>query len=335
MFSLSRVVSRTGLAAVTAVVLLLVTGCHSLPSHGGEGTGVAVVQTNGVVRVTLNGQSFSEYRFQDVSRPFLFPILGPDGEHFTRRWPQEDPGGEEKDHPHHRGLWWAHGDANGVDFWSELKDAGRTVHQSFAALKSGRNEGVISSRNLWVAKDGRNIASDLRTLRFYVPKGPERIVDFEITVTASHGDLTLGDTKEGTMAIRLAESMRLAQPKGVAGAGHIVNSEGQHDGATWGKRAKWCDYYGPVGGKTVGVAIFDHPGNPRYPTWWHVRDYGLFAANPFGVHDFEKKDKGAGNLTIPAGKSVTFRYRFIFHPGDTAAAGVDAQFEAWLKSVRP
>ncbi|MEN9678723.1 MAG: hypothetical protein RIS76_4619 [Verrucomicrobiota bacterium] len=335
MFSLSRVVSRTGLAAVTAVVLLLVTGCHSLPSHGGEGTGVAVVQTNGVVRVTLNGQSFSEYRFQDVSRPFLFPILGSDGEHFTRRWPQEDPGGEEKDHPHHRGLWWAHGDANGVDFWSELKDAGRTVHQSFAALKSGRNEGVISSRNLWVAKDGRNIASDLRTLRFYVPKGPERIVDFEITVTASHGDLTLGDTKEGTMAIRLAESMRLAQPKGVAGAGHIVNSEGQHDGATWGKRAKWCDYYGPVGGKTVGVAIFDHPGNPRYPTWWHVRDYGLFAANPFGVHDFEKKDKGAGNLTIPAGKSVTFRYRFIFHPGDTAAAGVDAQFEAWLKSVRP
>ncbi len=333
MFSLSRVVSRTGLAAATTVVLLLVTGCHSLSSYGGEGTGVAVVETNGVVRVTLNGQAFSEYRFQDVSRPFLFPILGPDGEHFTRRWPQEDPGGEEKDHPHHRGLWWAHGDANGVDFWSELKDAGRTVHQSFAALKSGRNEGVIASRNLWVAKDGRNIASDLRTLRFYVPKGPERIVDFEITVTASHGELTLGDTKEGTMAIRLAESMRLAQPKGVVGAGHIVNSEGQRDGATWGKRAKWCDYYGPVDGKTVGVAIFDHPGNPRYPTWWHVRDYGLFAANPFGVHDFEKKDKGAGNLTIPAGKSVTFRYRFIFHPGDTAAAGVDAQFEAWLKSA--
>jgi len=333
MFSLSRVVSRTGLAAATSVVLLLVTGCHSLLSHGGGETGVAVVQTNGVVRVTLNGQAFSEYRFQDVSRPFLFPILGPDGEHFTRRWPQEDPGGEERDHPHHRGLWWAHGDANGVDFWSELKDAGRTVHQSFAALKSGRNEGVISSRNLWVAKDGRNIASDVRTLRFYVPKGPERIVDFEITVTASHGDLTLGDTKEGTMAIRLAESMRVAQPKGVAGSGHIVNSEGQRDGATWGQRAKWCDYYGPVGGKTVGVAIFDHPGNPRYPTWWHVRDYGLFAANPFGVHDFEKKDKGTGNLTIPAGKSVTFRYRFVFHPGDTAASGIDAQFAAWLKSV--
>jgi len=89
------------------------------------------------------------------------------------------------------------------------------------------------------------------------------------------------------------------------------------DGATWGKRAAWCDYYGPVGDKTVGVAIFDHPANPRHPTWWHVRDYGLFAANPFGQHDFESlSDKAAGNLTVPVGKSITFRYRFYLHTGD-------------------
>ncbi|MCW5556630.1 MAG: PmoA family protein, partial [Verrucomicrobiae bacterium] len=180
-----------------------------------------------------------------------------------------------------------------------------------------------------VAVDGRVIASDRRSLRFPLPAGPDRIVDFEITVFASEGDLVLGDTKEGTMAIRLAETMRVSQPQGRAGEGHIVNSEGVRDGATWGKRAAWCDYYGPVQGKTVGVAIFDHPSNPRYPTWWHVRDYGLYAANPFGVHDFEKQEKGAGNLRIPAGGSATFRYRFVFHPGDTATAGVAAQFEQW------
>ena len=333
MFPLTQVFSRSGIAMVAVGALLVLTGCHSTAAPGGAADGVSVVETNGVVRVALNGQRFTEYRFRDVSRPFLFPILGPDGGQFTRRWPQEDVDGEEKDHPHHRGLWWAHGDANGVDFWSESKDAGRTVHQSFAVLKSGRTEGVISSRNQWQAKDGRVIASDQRTLRFYLPKGPDRIVDFEITVHASHGDLTLGDTKEGTMAIRLAESMRLAQPKGRPGLGHIVNSGGQRDGDTWGKRATWCDYFGPVGDRTVGVAIFDHPGNPRYPTWWHVRDYGLFAANPFGVHDFEKKEKGAGDLKIPAGQSVTFRYRFLFHPGDTATAGVEAQFEEWLNGV--
>ena len=121
------------------------------------------------------------------------------------------------------------------------------------------------------------------------------------------------------MAVRVAETMRL---NGKVGRGHIVNSTGAQDAAAWGKRADWCDYYGPVEGKTVGIAIFDHPQNPRHPTWWHVRDYGLFAANPFGVHDFEKKPAGTGNLIIPAGKSVTFRYRIVLHEGDEKQAGI-------------
>jgi hypothetical protein len=87
-----------------------------------------------------------------------------------------------------------------------------------------------------------------------------------------------------------------------------------------------------VGGKTVGIAMFDHPGNPRHPTTWHVRDYGLFAANPFGIHDFEKKEKGAGDLTIPAGKSITFRYRFYIHPGTTEEARVAEKYADYAKS---
>ena len=121
------------------------------------------------------------------------------------------------------------------------------------------------------------------------------------------------------MAIRLAPTLRL---RGSVGKGHIINSEGIRDNNTWGKRAAWCDYYGPLGEEVVGVAIFDHPQNQRYPTWWHVRDYGLFAANPFGIHDFEKKPAGTGNLTIKSGDSVTFRYRFYFHKGDFQQAKV-------------
>ena len=102
------------------------------------------------------------------------------------------------------------------------------------------------------------------------------------------------------------------------------------DDDTWGKRAYWCDYYGPVEGKTVGVAIFDHPDNPRHPTWWHVRDYGLFAANPFGQHDFEKlQDKSAGNLTVPAGKSITFKWRVLIHPGDAETGHVADLYKAF------
>ncbi len=308
-------------------------GCRTSTASAGP-RGVTLTETNDVVRVELDGKLFTEYRFRDVSRPFLYPILGPNDEHMTRRWPQETVPGEEQDHPHHHALWWAHGDVNGVDFWSEQKDAGRTVHQSFAKIESGKDVGVLTSRNRWVAKDGKTIASDERTMTFHRPRAGERILDFAVTVFATDGDLTFGDTKEGTMAIRLAESMRLAQPAKKAGDGRILNSDGIRDGETWGKHAAWCDYSGPVGGRTVGVAIFDHPSNPRYPTTWHVRDYGLFAANPFGLHDFEKKPKGAGDLKVPAGGRVTFRYRFIFHDGDAAAAAVAGSHAAYLKTVR-
>jgi hypothetical protein len=201
------------------------------------------------------------------------------------------------------------------------------VHEKFLEVKSG-DVGVIKSANKLVAKDGTVIATDERTIRIYNVQDAV-LFDFEVTVKASNGDLVFGDTKEGTMALRLNERMRLTQPKKQKGEGRIVNSEGVRDAETWGKRAKWVDYYGPVEGKTVGVAIFDHPSNPRHPTWWHVRDYGLFAANPFGIHDFEKKEKGAGDMKVKAGDSVTFKYRFYIHSGDEKQAKVSEVFEEY------
>ena len=152
------------------------------------------------------------------------------------------------------------------------------------------------------------------------------MMDFEITIHASQGKVVLGDTKEGSMAIRLAPTMRV---EGKVAKGHIINSEGQRDKSAWGKRASWCDYYGPVDDEIVGVAIFDHPQNPQHPTWWHVRTYGLFAANPFGAHDFEKKPKGTGDLTIKSGDSVTFRYRFYFHKGDEKQSKVAEHYREY------
>lgn len=292
---------------------------------------VHLFETNQVIRVELDGRLFTEYHFRDVTRPFLYPILAANGEHLTRRWPQETVPGEEHDHPHHHGLWWAHGSANGQDFWSEAVGAGRTVHQSFAELSSGDREGILTSRNQWMDASGKAVASDERTFRFHAPDGPNRIIDIAVTVFASAGDLVLGDTKEGTMAIRLAESMRVKASDGSAGAGHLVNREGLQDVAVWGKHSAWCDYSGSVGSGIQGVAIFDHPGNPRHPSTWHARDYGLFAVNPFGLHDFEKAPIGSGDLKIPAGQNVVFRYRFLLHPGDAVAGRVEEHYTDYEK----
>jgi hypothetical protein len=289
--------------------------------------GVKITEGANALRVEINGDLFTEYYFKDVPRPYFYPVIGLDGLAMTRNWPMQNPPGEEHDHPHHRSLWFAHGAVNGIDFWSETNGVGKIVHDGFTEIKSGANEGVIKSKDKWVATDGTVVCTDDRTFRVYNIQDA-RLFDFEVTIHASNGKVTFNDTKEGSMAIRLAETMRLKAP----GQGHIVNSEGVRDGETWGKHADWCDYYGPVNGKIVGVAMFDNPANPRHPTTWHVRDYGLFAANPFGLHDFEKKPAGSGDLTIAAGKSVTFKYRFYIHEGDTEQGKVAEMYRKYAES---
>ena len=293
--------------------------------------GVKMTRLGDRVRIEINGTLFTEYIFKGTNHVYYYPIIGPEGAIMNRHYPMvPDLKEEDHDHPHHRSLWYAHGAVNGVDFWSESPKAGKIVHADFLEVKSGQEVGVIGSANRWVAPDGRVMLTDEQVFRVYNRPGTERLFDFEITLKApGDREVVLGDTKEGTMAFRVAETMRLQQPKKKQGLGHIVLSTGIRDDDTWGKRAAWCDYYGPVKDKTVGVAIFDHPSNPVYPTWWHVRDYGLFAANPFGVHDFEKKEAGAGNLTIPAGQSLTFKYRFYLHQGDEKQAKVAEHYDEY------
>ena len=315
-------------------LLPILTALFTLPAQAATATGddgISITQQADRLRIEINGKLFTEYFFKDVPRPYYYPLIGPGEKPMTRNWPMKTVPDEELDHKHHRSLWFTHGSVNGHDFWSEDKKFGKIVHDGFTEVSSGKEQAVIRSKDSWIANDGAVICKDERTFRIYRPRNPsERVFDFEITIFAnSDSDLVFGDTKEGTMAVRLAETMRL---KGKTGAGHIVNSGGIRDDQTWGKKAEWCDYYGPVDGKIVGVAIFDHPDNPRHPTWWHVRDYGLFAANPFGKHDFEKlTDKSAGDLKVPAGGSVTFRYRFYLHEGDEKQAEVAKQFAEYTK----
>ena len=152
-----------------------------------------------------------------------------------------------------------------------------------------------------------------------------RIFDLDITLTALDTPVKLGDTKEGFFAIRLAD--KLAE-KG--GTGTMTNAEGaQKMKNVWGKPSPWVDYSGTLEGEQLGVAIFDHPQNPKHPTTWHSRDYGLFAANALGDHDFQNDKTKDGSITIQPGKSLRFRYRVVIHPGDTAAAKVGDLYKAW------
>ncbi len=335
--TIPRTMFATRLLHALPLSLLFASGCatccRDTKAEENAKGGVSVTRRENRVRVEIGGQLFTEYYFQDVPRPYCYPVIGPGGLAMTRNYPMKQVEGEEQDHLHHRSLWYGHLNVNGHDFWGEAAKSGKVVHEQFLELKGGKTSGVIKAQNKWVAADGTVVCTDERKLTFYNQE-TTRTLDFEITLKASHGEVVIGDDKDGTMAIRLAESMRLkpTKPNADKPTGHIVQSTGVRDGDTWGKRAAWCDYYGLVDGKIVGVAIFDHPKNPRHPTWWHVRDYGLFAANPFGQHHFEKlSDKDAGALKIPAGQSVTFRYRFYFHAGDEQQGKVAEHYRDYIK----
>jgi hypothetical protein len=312
------------------VTVLSSAGCIAAAKEAApDAIDVTITERDGKLRVETGGELFTEYCYNNVPRPYFYPVFGPTGDCVIRNWPMMQGKDEATDHQHHRSLWFTHGDVNGHDFWSEKENHPKIVHDEFLEVSDENGTGVIQSTNKWMLPDGEIVCTDTRTHRFYArPEG--RMMDFEVTVHASHGKIVFGDTKEGSMAIRLAPTMRL---KGDVGQGHIVNSAGDTDKDTWGKRAAWCDYYGPVSGRTVGVAIFEHPSNPKYPTWWHVRDYGLFAANPFGVHYFEEKEEHAGDITVPAGEDFTLKYRFFFHAGDTKTAEVEKVYADYMKET--
>jgi hypothetical protein len=224
-------------------------------------------------------------------------------------------------------MFFAHGDVNGYNFWAtepSMKNPKKAsmVLKKVVELKSGRKSGTIKAIFDGCHPSGKPIMTETRTITFH--SDPElRIIDYEIRIDPKE-KLIFGDTKEGTFGIRLASSM--AEDR----MGTMVNAEGQRtEKNVWGKRSPWVDYFGPVDKQTVGIAIMDHPSNPRHPTYWHSRAYGLFAANPFGVKDFTGDKTKDGSMTMEPGKPVTFRYRVVIHPGDEKTANIEAMYKKY------
>jgi len=339
--SFKSIVSLVFLMSFVALLCSCNSKCYGEgPADKSESTGVKITELADKLRVEINGELFTEYRFADVMQPHFYPVVGPTGEIVVRRWPVEpnkDGKYELHDHKGHIGIWFGHPINHNGMFWCAGK-----VHDGFTEISSGKDVGVIRSKNKWVDGQGKTVCTDERVYRIY-NKPDCRMLDYEITIHASAGAITFNDSKEGTMAIRLAPSLavrldgnkiasrfkikRDPEDKG----GHVLTSAGLTDDDAWGSAGAWCDYYGPLKGETVGAALFDHPSNPKHPTHWMVRDYGLLAANPFGLHDFKKGPFGGGAVTVAAGESVTFKYRFYFHKGTPQQANVADKYAEYIK----
>ena len=291
-----------------------------------------------LIEVEIDDQPFTALHLgANWPKPFLHPLRTPSGLVVTRGFPLEKVAGESNDHHWHRGLWFAHGDINGIDFWRETSgDAaqdkklplpvGRIVLKGKPITRGGLKQGTIRAEFELIAPDNKVLGA-LRKRFIFHRLSAHNVIDVQATVLANQGiALKMGDTEEGLLGFRFADAFK--EDRGAT----LANSDGLKGTKNiWGKRARWVDYSTTLNGQQVGVVIFDHPSNPKHPTFWHARGYGLNAANPFGEHDFYNDKSRDGSVTIPAKGSLTFRYRILIHQGNAAAINVEQLYATFAK----
>ena len=313
------------------------------------------------IDVTVDGQPFTSYVFwDDQKKPILYPLRTSKGTIVTRGYPLERVAGERTDHPHHISSWFNYGNINGVDFWNTPPEGvkreghgekfGTIKHSAVKAMKSGKGKAELGATMDWIMPDGSKIMQQDETLFFRAADGL-RIIDRIITLTAQDKKVVFNDSKEGAIAVRVTRALEeptkepliftdeagnptkvpVLDNQGVNGV--YLSSEGKvGEKEAWGQRAKWMTLSGNAKGEDVVIAIFDHPKNPTYPTYWHSRGYGLFAANPFGAKEFTK---GATtlNYTLEPRQSATFRFRILVHSGKLTKEQTEALYQQFLKDV--
>ncbi len=275
-----------------------------------------------------------------MDKPYLAPVIGPTGKQMTRNFPMKQVPGEQQDHPQHRGIGFSHQNIGGLDTWDDQatyepkKNGARTElgfvkHRAYGEVSSDANHATVVSLCDVLNASGRKLFEQEYRMTFYA-NNEARIIDFDVRLIASEGAFIISDSKEAGLSIRVPTSIAVESKLG----GLIINSEGQTDEAAWGQRARWCDYHGKVNGEKVGVAILNHPDSFRFPTPWHVRAYGLFAANPFGTHSLDKSVPD-GAVELRKGEDLKLSHRIIFHKGDEKEGKIAEAFAAYANSSRP
>jgi hypothetical protein len=340
------------------VPLVLAMSLVILPTAAQSERGVRITENKAAKQldVYIDGQLFTSYCYWDSQKkPILYPLRSATGTVVTRSFPVAKVAGERTDHPHHVSSFFDYGNINGVDFWNNSGGAGSekmgTIqHRSVKSVKNGKTSGELDVTMDWVMPDGSKVMEQDEKIIFRGTKDL-RVIDRIITLSAQDQKVVFGDSKEGALGIRVARQLEEPSTKpevftdeqgnptkvpvmdntGVNGI--YLSSEGKvGEKEAWGTRGKWMTLTGNVKGEDVVLAIFDHPKNVTYPTYWHVRGYGLFAANPFGAKEFTK---GATtlNFTLEPKKSATFRFRILVHSGKLTKDQTEALYQQFLKDV--
>lgn len=319
-------------------------------------------QTNLAARrvdVSIGGQPFTSYIWPDsVKKPVLYPLRSLKGTIITRGYPLDPRPGERVDHPHHVGLWFSYGDVNGLDFWNnsdaikpeERSKYGTIHHRKIVRAQSFKDRGELEVEMEWLGPGGKPL---LREQTIFVFRGwPNgRSIDRITRLTALDKRVSFNDNKEGVIGMRVARQFEQPSDKpevftdasgnaseipkldNTGVTGRYLSSEGKTGDAVWGTRGRWAMLTGKIGQEDVAIAILDHPRNPGYPTYWHARGYGLFAANTLGQKIFSD-GKQTLSFALEPGQSATFRYRVLILSGTPTPQNLEAQYQTFTGQIQ-
>ena len=320
------------------------------PAAAADASGFVLRQDPHGVSIEVDGSPFATYVVDEVNKPYLFPVFGPTGAEMTRAYPMRDVPEEpraQRDHPHHRGITFGHESLAGADSWHDrstfpptasdpqaaertqrqLAGLGRIVHRSFPRLEAGGGRAVVEQLCDHVDRAGVTVAVERRRLTFRADAATRSIdVDQCFSPVPGGPPVVFADRKDAGLFVLVPVTMAVDAKQG----GRIANSEGQFDAEAWSKPARWCDYHGPVAGERLGIAMLNHPVSHRHPTRWHVRTYGLFAANPFAQRGYDPALAEAAT-TIAPGETLRLHHRLLLHSGDHEAARVEDAWQAYAR----
>lgn len=299
---------------------------------------VTKVANENKITITIGNKFFTSFLYPDsLEKPVLYPIATVEGTIVTRGFPLNPKPNDPTDHPHHIGIWFNYENVNGLDFWNNSYAIPANKKSAYGWIKTDKiletqsgEKGLLSYHTNWKNQQNETLLEETTTLEFS-EIGHKRVID-RVTTLRANTLVTFNDAKDGLLGLRLAHELQIptdkdqkfTDDKGIvtivkggtdkAANGNYITSEGKMGDAAWSTRAAWCKVFGKMNNDSVSIVIIDHPKNPNYPTFWHARGYGLFAANPLGEKIFTN-GKSAKNLKLAKGESVTFRYRVVIDEG--------------------
>ena len=267
-----------------------------------------------------DGAEIARYHFSpELNRPFVFPMAGPSGLSLTRMGHPRDP----QSHSHHNSVWISHTDVNGTDFWSD-SGKGRVRHKRIIKYEDAGECSFVVAENEWVTKEGKILLLETRRVMVLLLEDSEWLLIIDMELKANESRVALGKTPFGMFGVRMAKTIGVND-----GGGTIRNSEGGvNEKDIFWKRAKWVDYSGPITNQKIeGVTLFDHPDNPNFPSYFHVRNDGWMGASL--TFDTPR--------IIQPAKSLHLRYGLYVHSDMKAKDAIEAKWKHFteIRLVNP